>query len=62
MNTETITPSEDQTEVRFDLRSILTPDEITKFKEAAKAAGAKSLTEHFVNLTLKPRIAKLQPA
>lgn len=52
METETTTTI-DETEIRFDLKSVLTPEEIARFKEAAKAANAKSLTDHFVNLTLR---------
>lgn len=42
-----------KTLVRFDLADELTPEEIAKFEAAAKAAGAESLTEHFLNLTLR---------
>lgn len=43
----------DNTEIRFDLRSVCTPEEIEKFKAAAHEAKASSLTEHFINLTLR---------
>jgi hypothetical protein len=42
-----------RTLIRFDLAAILKPEELAKFEEAAKQAGAKTLTEHFLNLTLR---------
>jgi hypothetical protein len=42
-----------QTRILFDLADELTPEEIAKFEAAAKEAGAESLTEHFLNLTLR---------
>jgi hypothetical protein len=46
------------TRILFDLEEELRPDELEKFVEAAKRAGAASLTDHFLNLTL--RIPKSQ--
>lgn len=50
MATPTKTP---KTLVSFDLREILKPDELARFQSAARKAGAKSLTEHFLNITLR---------
>jgi hypothetical protein len=47
------TPTESKTRVVFDLRDELTPEEIAAFEASAQAAGAASLTEHFLNLTLR---------
>jgi hypothetical protein len=41
-----------QTRILFDLSDELTADEIEKFEAAAKAAG-ETITEHFLNLTLR---------
>lgn len=43
----------DESEIRFNLRSVCTPEEIEKFKDNARKAGAKSLTDHFLNLTIR---------
>ncbi|MEI6656357.1 MAG: hypothetical protein WCP45_16465 [Verrucomicrobiota bacterium] len=43
----------DETEIRFDLRSVCTAEEIESFKQSAHEAHAASLTEHFINLTLR---------
>jgi hypothetical protein len=51
MPKETTAPS--QTRIQFDLRDELTPEEIAAFEAAAKEAGAKNITEHFLNLTLR---------
>jgi hypothetical protein len=42
-----------KTRILFDLADELTPEEIAAFEAAAKAAGAESITEHFLNLTLR---------
>jgi hypothetical protein len=44
---------ESQTKIVIDLADELTADEIAAFEKSAKAAGAESLTEHFLNLTLR---------
>lgn len=54
MSQPTIKPKS-RTRISFDLRDVLTSDELAKFRNAAKESKAKSLTEHFVNLTLKPQ-------
>jgi hypothetical protein len=46
-------PKASGTRILFDLDRELTPEELEKFKQAADAAGAASLTEHFLNLTLR---------
>lgn len=51
----------DRTEIRFDLRSILTEEELIGFQQAAKEAGAKDVTEHLINMTLKPRLINFTP-
>ena len=43
-----------RTLISFDLGEVLTPQELSRFRAAAKAAKAKSLTDHFLNLTLRP--------
>ena len=45
-------PTESRTKITFDLAAELTPQELAQFEESAKAAGAATLTEHFVKLTL----------
>ena len=52
-NTTDTTENSTRTLVQFDLAQELTAEELAKFQEAADAAGAKSLTEHFLNLTLR---------
>lgn len=50
---------ESRTRVVFDLRSELSDDEIRQFEKSAATAGAASLTEHFLNITIrKPENAK----
>jgi len=44
--------------ISFDLADELSEAEIANFKKASKAAGAKSLTEHFLNLTLRVPVKK----
>jgi hypothetical protein len=41
-----------QTLISFDLSQVLTPEELEKFIESAKAAKAETLTEHFLNITI----------
>jgi hypothetical protein len=49
------------TRILIDLERELTPEELAKFSEAAFAAGAASLTDHFLNLTLRlPNALKLE--
>lgn len=43
----------DGTLISFDLRKVLTDEELIKFQQSAKEAGAPNLTEHFLNLTLR---------
>jgi hypothetical protein len=42
-----------RTRIQFDLADVLAPEEVEQFQKAAEEAGAKSLTEHFLNLTLR---------
>jgi len=51
MSKTTETPT--KTLVSFDLAQVLKPEEVEKFELAAKQAGAKTLTEHFLNITLR---------
>lgn len=44
---------ESRTRIVFDLRDVLSEAELERFQAAAKEAGAESLTEHFLNLTLR---------
>ena len=44
---------ESQTKIVIDLADELTAEEIADFERSAQAAGAESLTEHFLNLTLR---------
>lgn len=41
-----------RTQVVFDLKEVLTDEQLAAFEAAAAEAGAKDLTEHFLNLTL----------
>ena len=43
------------TQVSFDLKDVLTAEELEKFQAAAKAADAPNLTEHLLDLTLRRR-------
>jgi hypothetical protein len=47
------TQERSQTKIVIDLADELTAEEIADFERSAKAAGAESLTEHFLNLTLR---------
>ncbi len=42
-----------RTKIIFDLAAELTPEELVRFEANAAAAGAKTLTEHFLNLNLR---------
>ena len=42
-----------RTRIIFDLAAELTPEELAKFEESARVAGAESLTEHFLNLSIR---------
>jgi hypothetical protein len=57
MSTNTATlptpPRMGGTRILIDLEKELTPDELAKFQQAAKDAGAPTLTDHFLNLTLR---------
>lgn len=50
---ETTTQAEASTRVSFDLAAVLTPEELAKFQASAREAGAETLTEHFLNLTMR---------
>jgi hypothetical protein len=50
---ETIPETSSPTRIEFDLAKVLTVEELEKFTEAARAAGAANLTEHFLNITLR---------
>lgn len=41
------------TRVSFDLAEVLSPAELAKFQASAAEAGAETLTEHFLDLTLR---------
>ena len=45
--------TESKTRITFDLRDVLSPDELENFKAAAAQAKAPNLTEHFLDLTLR---------
>lgn len=55
MSTPTLptTADESPTKVIFDLAQVLTAEELASFQQSAKEAGAATLTEHFLNLTLR---------
>lgn len=42
-----------RTRITFDLEDVLTVAEVEKFTAAAAVSGAPTLTEHFLNLTLR---------
>lgn len=50
--------SSSKTRIQFDLADELTPEEIAAFEAAAAEAGAASITEHFLNLTLRVQPTK----
>lgn len=52
-STSSVPARQSKTLVTFDLRDELTEEEIAKFEAAAAASGAESITEHFLNLTLR---------
>lgn len=39
--------------ISFDLSKVLKPEEVQRFRQSAKDAGAKTITDHFLNLTLR---------
>lgn len=49
-----------KTRIHFDLADELTPEEIGKFEASAKAAGAKNITEHFLNNALRTPVGAPQ--
>jgi hypothetical protein len=49
--TETLKTS--RTRIVFDLEDVLTVEELTQFQASADEAGARSLTEHLLNVTLR---------
>lgn len=49
----TQTANQSATEIKFDLKDVLTPEELEKFTAAAADSGAPNLTEHFLDLTLR---------
>jgi hypothetical protein len=42
-----------RTKIIFDLAHEVTPQELAAFRANAAAAGAKTLTEHFLNLNIR---------
>lgn len=46
-------PTVSKTLISFELKDELRPEEIAQFQRAARAAGAESMTEHLLNLTLR---------
>jgi hypothetical protein len=40
--------------IRFDLADVLNPAELESFEKEAEKAEASNLTEHFLNITLRP--------
>jgi hypothetical protein len=46
-----------ETEVTIDLEEELGLEEIASFREEAERAGASSLSEHFKNVFLRPRVS-----
>lgn len=53
MKTATQSAPRSRTRIEFDLKDILSAEELTKFQESAKKAGAPNVTEHFLNITLR---------
>jgi len=49
----TETPKISRTRIVFDLEDVLTVEELTQFQASAAEAGARSLTEHLLNVTLR---------
>jgi hypothetical protein len=57
MNTKEITEEPrraSRTKIQFDLSDELTPQEVEEFERSAEKAAAPNLTEHFLNLTIRP--------
>lgn len=52
-NKKTETTKTSRTRIVFDLEDILTVEELLKFQASADEAGARSLTEHLLNVTLR---------
>jgi hypothetical protein len=50
---KTETTKTSRTRIVFDLEDILTVEELLKFQASADQAGARSLTEHLLNVTLR---------
>jgi len=45
------------TKITIDLSKELTEEELASFKRKAAQSGAKSLKEHFLNITIKKEVA-----
>lgn len=50
---KTETTKTSRTRIVFDLEDVLTREELLKFQASADEAGARSLTEHLLNVTLR---------
>jgi hypothetical protein len=50
---KTETTKTSRTRIVFDLEDVLTVEELLKFQASADQAGARSLTEHLLNVTLR---------
>jgi hypothetical protein len=49
--------TESRTRIVFDLKDILTADELEQFLRSAEEAHAPNLREHFLNITLRTKQA-----
>jgi hypothetical protein len=62
MSDTSSTSTQTRTQIKFDLAAEITAEELAKFEESAAAAGAESLTEHFLNLSLRTHHLLTQPS
>lgn len=47
-------PKKSRTKIQFDLLDELTESELARFEKAATDAGAPNLTEHFLDVFVRP--------
>lgn len=47
-----------RTRINFDLLDVLTEQELESFEQRAAEAGAESLTDHFLNVTVRKPVGR----
>lgn len=62
MKTTIYPKKQSRTKIQFDLLDELTEEELGRFEEKADEAGASNLTEHFLDVFVRPPGKKTRPA